>query len=159
MMIMPKLKFKNESTYKNYLEDSNEEEFDELFDKAVEEVKKSFGAQHPMFIAGKSVYARELLQERSPIDSATLGTFQKGTQENVQLAISEAKKAFKSWRATKYGERASIFRNAANLLSKRKFTMAAILSWENGKSRYESVGEVDEAIDFMNYYANELELN
>ena len=37
--------------------------------------------------------------------------------------------------------------------------MAAILSYENGKSRYESIGEVDEAIDFMRYYANELEMN
>ena len=39
-----------------------------------------------------------------------------------------------------------------------KFELAAILSYENGKSRYESIGEVDEAIDFMRYYANEMEL-
>ena len=50
-----------------------------------------------------------------------------------------------------YRQKISIFRNAADLLCKRKFDIAAMLSYENGKSRYESIGEVDEAIDFMSY--------
>jgi 1-pyrroline-5-carboxylate dehydrogenase len=157
---MPKNKFINESTYKAYLEKGQEKEFDQLFESAVQEVRKNFGNSHPMYIAGKPTYAREQLQERSPIDSDILiGNFQKGTKEDTKLAIFEAQKAFALWSNTDYTERISIFRNAANLLSKRKFAVAAILSYENGKSRYESVGEVDEAIDFMRYYSNELESN
>ncbi|MHB1830770.1 MAG: aldehyde dehydrogenase family protein, partial [Candidatus Micrarchaeaceae archaeon] len=39
---------------------------------------------------------------------------------------------------------------------RRKFEVSAILSMENGKSRYESVGEVDEAIDFLRYYSADM---
>jgi 1-pyrroline-5-carboxylate dehydrogenase len=153
---MPKIKFMNESTYKNYLESGKESEFDRLFDMAAQEALNSFGGSYPMYIGSKAVFAKELLEERSPIDyNIKIGSFQKGEREHAQLAVSEAQKAFNSWRTTDYSERASIFTNAANLLSKRKFSAAAILSYENGKTRYESIGEVDEAIDFMRYYANE----
>jgi 1-pyrroline-5-carboxylate dehydrogenase len=160
VIILPKNKFENESTYKHYLENGKEAEFDELFNVALQRALSSFGNQHPMYIGGKPVYAKELLQEVSPIDSTIkIGSFQKGTKEHAQQAIDEANKAFAAWRETDYIERASIFRNAASLLSKRKFDIAAILSYENGKSRYESIGEVDEAIDFMRYYSNEMEIN
>ncbi|MDE1870621.1 MAG: aldehyde dehydrogenase family protein [Candidatus Micrarchaeota archaeon] len=157
---MAKNKFNNESTYKSYLDGGSEDEFDRLFDDAVIGVKDEFGKNHPMYIGGKEVYSNERIEEKSPIDFKTvLGTFQKGTKEHAQLAISEAKKAFGQWSNSPYKQRMAIFENAANLLSERKFKVAAILSYENGKSRYESIGEVDEAIDFMRYYANEMAIN
>jgi len=156
---MTRAKFTNESTYKNYLESGREEEFDRMFDEAVENARKSFGNQYPMYIYGKEAFAKDLLTEKSPINSAVIGTFQKGGREQAQHAISAAKEVFGSWSLTDYHERIEIFRKAADILSKRKFDVAAILSFENGKSRYESVGEVDEAIDFMRYYSNEMESN
>jgi len=158
-MLMGKASFTNESTYKKYLESGNENEFDSLFDSAVEDAKRGFEAQYPMYIADREVFAKELLVERSPINSVVIGNFQKGTREHAQQAISEARMAFKQWSLTDYRKRIEIFRNAAQIMSKRKFEISAILSYENGKSRYESIGEVDEAIDFMNYYSNEMELN
>ena len=64
----------------------------------------------------------------------------------------DAVRGMKSWSQTDYKERVKIFRKAAELFSTHKFRVAAILSIENGKTRYESIGEVDEAIDFLNYY-------
>ncbi len=156
---MPKNEFINESTYKNYLENGREEEFDQLFDQAVQNVVKSFNVRYPMYIGGKEVYANEMLEEKSPIDGTIIGRFPRGTKEHAQLAIEAAQKTFKAWSSTDFRQRASIFKNAADLLSKRKFEISAILSYENGKSRYESIGEIDEGIDFMRYYANELEIN
>lgn len=157
---MTKNKFNNESTYKNYLESGKEDEFDGLFDSAITSVRERFGATHPMFIGGNEVRSSEQIEEKSPIDFKTvIGTFQKGTKEHARLAISEAGKAFESWSTTPYKLRAQMFEKAASLLSERKFELAAILSYENGKSRYESIGEVDEAIDFMRYYANEMVIN
>ncbi len=156
---MAKRAFSNESTYRRYLESGRELEFDTLFDKAVDEVKRGFGKTYPMYIDGKEVTANERLEERSPIDGTTIGHFQKGTREHARMAIAAAKRAFDEWSQTDYRERAELFRKAATVFSKHKFPLSAILSYENGKSRYESVGEVDEAIDFMNYYANELEAN
>ncbi len=113
-----------------------------------------------MYIDGNEVYSNQELLEYSPIDKNILiGKFQKGSREHATQAISAALKAFKSWSGTGYRERASIFRNAAEIFAREKFNVAAILSIENGKTRYESVGEVDEAIDFLRYYALELERN
>ncbi len=157
---MARAKFTNESTYKHFLEAGKEQEFDTLFEKALNEVKASFGSRNPMYIGGREVYAAEHLEERSPIDhSILIGRFQKGTREHARQAIAAAKEAFASWSATPYKERVVLFRRAADLFSRDKFKLAAILSYENGKSRYESVGEVDEAIDFLHYYADELEQN
>jgi 1-pyrroline-5-carboxylate dehydrogenase len=151
--------FENEFTYKKYLEKGNEVEFDRLFENAIEEFKNEMGKEYPMYINGIEVKAAEKLIEKSPIDGSTLGIFQKGTREHTKQAIEAAKIAFQKWSTTPYKERAKIFLNAAEVFAKNKFKLAAVLSYENGKSRYESVGEVDEAIDFMRYYANELILN
>ena len=157
---MAKNNFRNEFTYKTFLEEGKEAEFDSLFDREVENVKKEFGSKYPMVIGGKDVYSTENLVEKSPIDNSTvIGYFQKGTREDARRAISAAQEAFRTWGSTGYKERVALFRHAAEVFSKNKFRLAAILSYENAKSRYESIGEVDEAIDFMRYYSNELESN
>ncbi len=157
---MPKSNFENESTYRKFADSGREQEFDNLFEKAVIDVKKGFGSVHPMYIGGKEVYSEEMLTEKSPINSdIIIGKFQKGNREHAKQAILAAQKAFISWSELEYKERALLFRKAADIFSKEKFNLSAILSYENGKSRYESIGEVDEAIDFMRYYANELEIN
>ena len=157
---MPKSKFENEFTYKKFADSGKEQEFDGLFENAVNEVRKTFGANNPMYIGGKAVYSRDILTEKSPIDAnIMIGKFQKGNAEHAKQAISAAQKASAVWGTTDYRERAALFMKAANIFAGEKFKLAAILSFENGKSRYESIGEVDEAIDFMRYYANEMLLN
>ncbi len=153
-------KFVNESTYKKYLESGHEAEFDSLFDKAVEKVKDSLlGGEFGMYIGGEKVSSHEKLTELSPIDGSKIGTFQKGTREIARRAVAAASKAFETWESTDYKERANWARKAADTFSKEKFDLSAVLSIENGKSRYESIGEVDEAIDFLRYYAGVLEKN
>ncbi|MGC8572343.1 MAG: aldehyde dehydrogenase family protein [Candidatus Micrarchaeia archaeon] len=152
--------FENEFTYRKYVESNKESEFDALFDEAVKNVKEHiFGKTYPMYLGGKEYTSDQKFTEKSPIDGTIIGYFQKGTREHARIAINEAKAAAQTWKLKSYKERAAIFRKAADLFSKNKFMLGAILSYENGKSRYESIGEVDEAIDFMRYYANELEAN
>lgn len=152
--------FQNESTYRKYVEQGKEQEFDRLFDEAVEKAKEeALGKRCPMYINGKEVFASEEIAENSPIDGTLIGRFQKGTREHAKQAIDAALLAFQSWGSTDYRERVKIMRNAAQIFRERKFAVSAILSIENGKTRYESVGEVDEAIDFLNYYAQEMERN
>jgi 1-pyrroline-5-carboxylate dehydrogenase len=155
-----KARFANEFTYKSFLEGGREQEFDSLFESAAREVRQGFGRTYPLYIGGKPVNAAETVTERSPVDyGIVMGNFQKGTREHAQQAISAAQRAFPSWSAMGYRERAALFRKAADLFAKEKFRLAAILSYESAKSRYESIGEVDEAIDFIRYYASELEAN
>ncbi len=152
--------FKNESTYKAFLGEGREGEFDRLFDLAVSRAKSEvIGRRFPIYINGKEVYAREEIAEYSPIDHTLIGRFQKGTREEAKAAIAAASASSGAWAGTGYRERIKILRKAAGLFSRDKFAVAAVLSIENGKTRYESVGEVDEAIDFLNYYASEMERN
>ncbi len=146
--------FENEFTYKHLLEAGKEAEFDRQFDSAVSKAKREdLGKTHPVYIGGKEVFAGDLLVEHSPIDKSVIGTFQKADREIARQAIDAAQAAFPEWSGTDYRDRAEIMEKAADIFSKRKFEISAILSIENGKSRYESVGEVDEAIDFLRYYA------
>jgi 1-pyrroline-5-carboxylate dehydrogenase len=151
------LTFENELTYKKLLEAGKESEFDSLFDGAVRSIKSEFGKTHSMYIAGNEVHSDELLEERSPIDRGIIiGKFQKGKREHAKIAVQAARSAFSDWSSMDYRERVDIFLRAADLIAKEKFRLGAILSYENGKSRYESVGEVDEAIDFLRYYSIEM---
>ncbi len=149
--------FKNEFTYRHYLEDNREEEFDKSFEEALNYVSNRWlGKEFPIIINGKEVFSNEKIEEYSPIDHRFIGKFQKGNREIADNAIEEALNAFQRWKEVDYRERAAIFQNAAKIFSKRKFEIAAAMSIENGKTRYESIGEVDEAIDFLNYYSLEL---
>ncbi|HVA82988.1 MAG TPA: aldehyde dehydrogenase family protein [Candidatus Aquilonibacter sp.] len=153
--------FQNEFTYKKFLEEGKEHEFDLLFDGAVKKAKSEvLGKRFPNYINGQETYSSSELLEYSPIDRTLLvGKFPKATRAQAIQAISAASSAFEGWSQTDYKKRVEIFRNAAKIFSREKFLLAAILSIENGKTRYESIGEVDEAIDFLNYYSLDLENN
>ncbi|MEM3791549.1 MAG: aldehyde dehydrogenase family protein [Candidatus Micrarchaeaceae archaeon] len=150
-------KFENEFTYRRFVESGKEQEFDSLFESAIEEAKKRYiGKKYGIYIGGKEVLSGREYVEKSPIDGSEIATFHLGDRSIAQRAIGEANSAFEEWHKKSYKERANLFLNAANVFSKNKFIIGAVLSMENGKNRYESIGEVDEAIDFMRYYAIEL---
>ena len=152
--------FTNEFTYKKFLESGKEEDFDRFFDLAVQKVKKEMlGKRFPMYIGGQEAFASGELVEYSPIDGSLIGYFQKGSRDDARRAIDSAAERSLEWSRTDWRERVSIFRKAAEIFSRDKFTISAMMSIENGKTRYESIGEVDEAIDFLNYYSLEMERN
>ena len=152
--------FTNEFTYKRFLEDGKEEDFDRFFDLAVQKIKtEMLGKRFPIYIDGQEAFASGELVEYSPIDGSLIGYFQKGSRDDARHAIDAAAVRSLEWSRTDWKERVSIFRKAARIFSRDKFTISAIMSIENGKTRYESVGEVDEAIDFLNYYSLEMERN
>ncbi len=154
---MSKFGFKNEYTYKKFVELGEEDKFDRLFSDAVEEVKRNFGKKYPMYINGDEIFSDELLEEKSPINNEwIIGYFQKGTAVDARMAVAAAKKAFGIWSLVDYRDKVSIFRKAVDIFREDKFRIGAILSIENGKTMYESIGEVDEAIDFMNYYSDDV---
>ena len=146
--------FENEATYRKFLTENREDEFDRLFNDAVKTTEASIlGKEFPIYINGEPRTSKDKLVERSPINGIIIGTFQKGDRTLAKEAIDAADNAFESWSSLDYKKRASIFEKAADILSKEKFLVSAIMSIENGKTRYESVGEVDEGIDFLRYYS------
>lgn len=152
--------FDNESTWSKALMHKGEEDFHARYEDAVLLVKKELGKTYPLIIDGKRINVDGTFPDLSPIDTRiVVAHFQSGKTEHALSAIEAAKKAFKHWSMTDYKERVKIFRKAADIMSNRKYELSALLTFENGKSRYESVADVDEAIDFLRYYAEQMEAN
>ena len=104
-----------------------------------------------MMIDGKEVLSKEgTFPDKSPANTdLVVGHFQKGTREDAKSAIAAAKRAFEFWSSTPFEKRVELYRKAADLMSDDKFILAAEMSFENGKNRYEAMADVDEAIDFL----------
>lgn len=152
--------FENEKTWGRYIENNNVDEFHKKFDDAVKEVRKDFGKNYPMIIGGKEIFSNNQFQVRSPADnSLVLANFPLASKEDALRAIDAAKNAFHNWSLVSYQRKVQIFREVADVFSQEKFKLAAIMSFENGKNRLEAIGDLDESIDFMRFYAEQLEIN
>jgi 1-pyrroline-5-carboxylate dehydrogenase len=152
--------FENEKTWGRFVENNSTDEFHKKFDDAVTLVQKDFGKRYPMIIGGKEIFSSGLFQVRSPADkNLILGSFPFATKEDTLHAIETAKESFYQWSLVPYQKRVQIFRDIADVFSRDKFSLAAILCFENGKNRLEAMGDLDESIDFMRFYAEQLEVN
>ncbi len=145
--------FENENTYIKMVENGQEDLFHKEFEESLLKVARFFDKEYPNLVDGE-VIEEEKLVHLSPLDGKTpLGKFQMSTKETSQRAVKIARGSYREWYSIGYLARASIFLRAADMLSQEKFEFSALLSYENGKNRYEAMGDVDEAIDFMRYYA------
>ena len=135
-----------------------EERFHARFDKAVDEVRNQFGKTYPNCIGGKDRKWEGIITSSSPINTRLgLGHFAKATKADVIEAIETAKAVFPSWRDTDWKKRISILRKVADVINERKFFISAVMSFETGKSRMESMGEVEESADMARFYSQQVE--
>lgn len=136
------------------------DELHRAFDVALGRVREELGETHPMLINGEPRWAEETFPKVSPINTGwLLGTFQKGTRQDAQDAIAAARAAFTTWGRTPWQERVALLRKAADLISERRYELAALMSLEVGKNRLESLGDVEETADLIRYYCQQMEEN
>ena len=95
-----------------------------------------------------------------PIDRRImLGEFVAADAAAADRAVRAAKKAFADWSRTTWQERVRLARKLADELEARKWDLGIACLLEVGKSRFEAMGEAEEAIDLVRYYADEMEAN
>ena len=151
------MEFRNERTWQNAVEMGKTEEFHAAYESAVDKIRTEFGQKHPMIIDGQEAWATSTFDDLCPADTRlVLGLFPKGTRAHAKRAVKAAKTAFPAWSAKPYTERVWLVQRAADLIGQRKFGLAALMSFENGKNRYEAMADVDEAADLMRWYAAEM---
>lgn len=153
--------FKNEKTFHLAGRKGAEEIVHSRYDRALSDLEQHLGKIMLNYIGGRKTTSKGgLFQDRFPGDITIVNArFQESAEEDVRLAIKAAKSSFDGWRSTDYQSRCEIFEKAASLLSKRKHEMAAMITLENGKNRYEAMADVDEAIDFLRYYSFQMRGN
>jgi len=152
--------YQNEQTRLTYERDGRLDEYHEAYEAAVEAVREDLGGTFPLRIGGEDVMTDETFTVRNPGDrDEVIGSFAFGEADEVDRAVAAAREAFESWRRRPYGERVEIFQDAADVMRDRKFELSALLTLENGKNRNEAMADVDEAIDFLDFYSQQLDEN
>lgn len=152
--------FENELTVLKHEQSGTMEAFHGKYEEAVSAVLSTLGASHPLRIGGKSIDTDSTFTVTSPGDhEIAIGTFAAGNADHVDKAVATASRTFDEWSTTSYHERADHISTAATELADRKYELAATMTLENGKNRFEAMADVDEAIDFLRFYARELRRN
>jgi RHH-type proline utilization regulon transcriptional repressor/proline dehydrogenase/delta 1-pyrroline-5-carboxylate dehydrogenase len=124
---------------------------------AVDRVKAEFGRTYPLVINGERITTPETVDSRNPSHSSqVVGKVAKATAAHAEQAVRAAKDAFPAWRDTEPEVRADYLRKIARGFRDRRFELAAWIVHETGKPWRESDADVAEAIDFCEYYADEM---
>ena len=72
-------------------------------------------------------------ESTNPYTGKVIATFETLTDNELEVKMQKAEKAFKTWSATSIKERAAIVRRAAHLVQERKEKLAALNTNETGK--------------------------
>ena len=91
----------------------------------------------------------------NPATGEILATFPEGTGEDVEKAVEAASRAQSMWRNTPAPRRGEVLLKAAMVMRNRKDELGELVTREMGKIISEGRGDVQEAIDFLEYIAGE----
>ena len=135
-------------------------ELHQRFDASLARVKSALGREHAMLVDGRERLSGTKFEVRSPINRDwLLGVFQQGGAEDVEAAVAAARAAQSGWAAVSWQERVRLLRRAAQLIEERVYDLGAALALEVGKNRMESLGEVQETADLIEWYCAQMEAN
>ncbi len=154
--------FANELTYLRAIQGKKEGQFHSKYEKAVEEqleeLKRPTTFQN--VIGGRKGKGAKTFSKFSPNDrTLLLGKFESGKRSDVNAAVKAAREAFQDWSRWDHTDRVAVIERAVKRFRERKYELAAAMTFDNGKNRDEAVADVDEGIDFMSYYADQVRKN
>jgi 1-pyrroline-5-carboxylate dehydrogenase len=135
-----------------------EEGLDDKFEQALARARKTAHAPFTHVIAGEPSTEGRMFSRREPSDTKghVSSAYEAGAPA-VDRALRAARAACTSWARTPYGERCAHMRMAARAIGQRHVELAAVVSLETGKTRVESIAEVQEAIDLIDTYCEAME--
>jgi RHH-type proline utilization regulon transcriptional repressor/proline dehydrogenase/delta 1-pyrroline-5-carboxylate dehydrogenase len=129
----------------------------EAYDAALAAVRRRFGTHYPLRIGGRDIETAKTLASVNPAaPDEMVGTVAYGGRAEAEAAVAAAQAALPTWRGAAPRERASVLFKAAQLMRAESFELAALITLEAGKTRREANGDVDEAVDFLEYYGREM---
>src|SRR5262249_31994039 len=127
------------------------------FRAALASVAAELGRSYPIVLKGERIETGETFASLDPGDrSRVVGTFSRATQAEAVRALAIARSAFDGWSNTPAHDRAGVLVQAAAILRRRKFELAAWEVYECGKPWREADADIAEAIDLCEFYAREM---
>ncbi|MET3291802.1 UNVERIFIED_CONTAM: 1-pyrroline-5-carboxylate dehydrogenase [Brevibacillus sp. OAP136] len=147
------LEFKNEP-FTNFRLPENKE----AFQKALDKVESEMGREYDLIIGGERIKTDKKSKSINPSNTTqVVGVVSQADQALAEKAIQVAYETFDSWRKVEPQARSRYLFKAAAILRRRKHEFSAWLVKEAGKSWPEADADTAEAIDFMEYYAHQMD--
>jgi 1-pyrroline-5-carboxylate dehydrogenase len=155
--------FRNEDTFRRLAQQGDGESFHRSYERAADRLLaqvREAEIDYPDHIDGRPHLSDKRFRHLSPGDeSLVVGLFQSGTAEEVDVAVRSSRTAYPEWSRGDWEDRVRIFENAVTIMRKEKYDLAAAITLDNGKNRYEAMADVDEAIDFLEFYCGEMRIH
>ena len=149
----PKNVFKNEPPT-DFSKTENREKMRAALNKIA---KENFDKRYPLIIGGKEILKdKEIISVNPARPHEVIGRVSSATKDDAENAVQEAWITWDEWKKVSPKERAEFLLRAAEEMRKIKFDLMALEVYEVGKSWMEADGDVAEAIDFLEYYGNEM---
>src|SRR5258708_15756135 len=125
---------------------------------ALAQVRSQMGREYELWIAGARHKTGDLLTSVNPSNpSEVVGRHHKADASLGNRAIEDAHAYFAEWSRTPVQHRIDLVVRAAAIIRERKFEFDAWLVLEAGKTWPEADADVSEAIDFLEYYARQMQ--
>lgn len=136
---------------------ADNEELNTAYEKAVVDVRSRLGQSHGVIVNGEHRRDRDMYEETSPIDhEIVVGRYAQATTDDVDDAIAAAKGFAPEWEAVGWKARSDLMLKAADIMEEQTFELAALMSYEIGKSRLEALGDIAETVEFFRYYTRQM---
>ncbi len=95
------------------------------------------------------------LSVTNPADGSLLGYVACSASTETQSAIDAAETALSNWQGLGAYRRADILHRWADLMTENKEDLSVIMTLEQGKPLFEAHGEIDYALSFLHWFAEE----
>lgn len=118
------------------------------------------GKHWPNLIGDRSEADGAAYECFSPLDRRLkLGSYAAADAATIERAVAAARNGFRVWGTLKWQDRLVAMRRFAQLLDGARHEIAMGIVFEVGKTRSEALGEAEEAVALVEYYADQLERN
>ena len=135
-------------------------ELNGAYEAALAGVKSRLGRDHAVIVNGEHRTDRDLFTETSPADRELIvGRYAQATKVDVDDAIAAASAFQPEWDALGWEKRRDIMLTAADVMEAQQFDLAALMTYEIGKNRLEALGDAAETVEFLRYYARQMDEN
>lgn len=126
--------------------------------EAIAAVRANFGQQIFYRVAEEVHPSGRAMSSYNPSQpDERLGVLNACAPADVPTAVQAARRATADWAATPASARTALLRTAAALMRERRYELAAWEILEVGKPWREADADVAEAIDFLEFYAREMD--
>lgn len=122
--------------------------------QALIDVEQQLGREFPLIIGGESVHTSDKIRSENPANTAqVVGVASSANADHVEQAVAAAREAFNDWAHMPVEKRVEYLRKTAKILRERLFELASWEVYECGKPWREATADIDEAVDFLEYYS------